>query len=371
MSYLPARIGDAVADVETPALLLDLEAAEANIARLQEITAGTPARPRPHAKSHKCPNLARLQVAHGAVGVCCQKVGEAVALVDGGIGDVLVANQIVDAAKIRRLAALARRAQVAVCVDQAGNVADLSAAAGAAGSELAVLVEIEVGMQRCGVLPGAPAVALAQRVVAAPHLRFAGLQAYHGSSQHLATVEERRAASLAVAETVRDTVAALAAAGLPCPTVSGSGSGTCRFDAASGAFTEIQAGSYVVMDVGYGDCDVGFEHSLFLLAQVMSAPRDGVAIVDAGLKAFTAESGLPRVAAAPGRDWQAATVGGASDEHAPLDVSGVARPPRIGDKVRLIPPHCDPTVNLHDWLVCIRGERVVDLWPVSARGPGF
>ncbi|MDE0448130.1 MAG: DSD1 family PLP-dependent enzyme [Spirochaetaceae bacterium] len=371
MSYLPARVGDAVADVETPALLLDLDAAETNIARLQEVTAGTRARPRPHAKSHKCPNLARLQVAHGAVGVCCQKVSEAVAMVDGGIGDVLVSNQVVDAAKIRRLAALARRARIGVCVDQADNVADLSAAAAAAGSELAVLVEIEVGMRRCGVPPGAPAVALARQVADAPHLRFAGLQAYHGSSQHLATPEERRAASLQVAGVVRDCVAALAAAGLPCATVSGSGSGTCRYDAESGVFTEIQAGSYVVMDVGYGDCGVGFEHSLFLLAQVMSAPRSGVVVVDAGLKAFTAESGLPRVAAVPGHDWQAAVVGGASDEHATLDVSGVARPPRIGDKVRMIPPHCDPTVNLHDWLVCIRGERVVDLWPVSARGPGF
>ncbi len=370
MSYLPARLGDAVADVETPALLLDLDAAEANIARLQEITAATPARPRPHAKSHKCPNLARLQVAHGAVGVCCQKVNEAAAMVDGGIGDVLVANQVVDAAKIRRLAALARRARIGVCVDQADNVADLSAAAAAAGSELAVLVEIEVGMRRCGVLPGAPAVALARQVAGAPHLRFAGLQAYHGSSQHLATPEERRAASLQVAGVVRDCVAALSAAGLPCATVSGSGSGTCRYDAESGVFTEIQAGSYVVMDAEYGDCGVGFEHSLFLLAQVMSMPRAGVAIVDAGLKAFTVERGLPRVAVQePG--WKGATVGGASDEHAPLDVTRMARAPRIGDKVRLIPPHCDPTVNLHDWLVCTRGERVVDLWPVSARGPGL
>ena len=371
MSYLPARIGDAVADVETPALLLDLDAAEANVARLQEITDGTSARPRPHAKSHKCPNLARLQVAHGAVGVCCQKVSEAVALVDGGVGDVLVANQVVDGAKIRRLAALARRARVAVCVDQAGNVADLSAAAAAAGSELAVLVEIEVGMQRCGVLPGAPAVELARQVAAAPHLRFAGLQAYHGSSQHLATERERRAASAEVAEIVRGTVAELAAAGLPCPVVSGSGSGTCRYDAASGVFTEIQAGSYVVMDVEYADCGVGFEHSLYLLAQVMSAPRTGVAIVDAGLKAFTVERGLPRVAPAQGRGWQGVTVTGASDEHAPLDVRNAARPPTIGDKVRLIPPHCDPTVNLHDWLVCFRGETVVDLWPISARGPGL
>ncbi len=374
MSFMPARVGDAVADVETPALLLDLDVAEANIVRLQQITEGTPARPRPHAKSHKCPNLARLQVAHGAVGVCCQKASEAVALVDGGIGDVLVANQVVDAAKIRRLAALARRARVAVCVDQAHNVADLSAAAAAAGSELAVLVEIEVGMQRCGVAPGAPAVALARQVASAPHLRFAGLQAYHGSSQHLATAQERHTAAAGVADIVRGTVAALAAAGPPCPVVSGSGSGTCRYDAESGVFTEIQAGSYVVMDVEYADCDVGFEHSLYLLTQVMSAPRSGVAIVDAGLKAFTAERGLPRVAAQSAQGcqgWQGATVAGASDEHASLDVRQVARAPRIGDKVRLIPPHCDPTVNLHDWLVCIRGERVVDLWPVSARGPGF
>ena len=294
MSYVPARVGDAVADVETPALLLDLDVAEANIVRLQQITAGTAARPRPHAKSHKCPNLARLQVAHGAVGVCCQKVNEAMALVDGGIGDVLVANQVVDAVKIRRLAALARRARIAVCVDQARNVADLSAAAAAAGSELAVLVEIEVGMQRCGVAPGAPAVELARLVASAPHLRLAGLQAYHGSSQHLATAQERRAASAQAADIVRGTLAALAAAGLPCPVVSGSGSGTCRYDAESGVFTEIQAGSYVVMDVEYADCDVGFEHSLYLLAQVMSAPRSGVAIVDAGLKAFTVERGLPR-----------------------------------------------------------------------------
>ena len=321
MSFVPARVGDATADVETPALLLDLDVAEANVVRLQAITAGTGARPRPHAKSHKCPNLARLQVAHGAVGVCCQKVGEAVALVDGGVGDVLVANQIVDAAKIRRLAALARRARIAVCVDQPGNVADLSAAAAAAGTEVAVLVEIEVGMQRCGVEPGAPAVQLARSVASAPHLRFAGLQAYHGSAQHLAGAEERRAAAAEVADMVRGTVAALAAAGLPCPTVPGSGTGTCRYDAASGAFTEIQAGSYVVMDVEYGDCGVGFEHSLFLLAQVMSTPRTGVAIVDAGLKAFTVERGLPRVAAEREPGWQGAVVRGASDEHAPLDVS--------------------------------------------------
>ena len=192
VSYPPARIGDRVQEVETPALLLDLAVAERNIVRLQEITAATRARPRPHAKSHKCPNLARLQIAHGAVGVCCQKVSEAVALVDAGVADVLVANQIVDPAKIGRLAALARRARIAVCVDQPRNVADLSAAARAADVELAVLVEIEVGMQRCGVAPGAPVVELARQVDGAANLRFAGLQAYHGSIQHLPLPEERR-----------------------------------------------------------------------------------------------------------------------------------------------------------------------------------
>ena len=371
MSYPPARIGDAVQDVETPALLLDLDAAERNIVKLQEMTAGTRAVPRPHAKSHKCPNLARLQIAHGAVGVCCQKVNEALALVDGGVDDVLVANQVVDPAKIRRLAALARRARIAVCVDQADNVADLSAAAQAAGVELAVLVEIEVGMRRCGVAPGAPTVDLARQVDAAANLRFAGLQAYQGSVQHLPSSEQRRQAAQTVAEIVTETVAALAAAGLECPTVSGSGSGTCRYDAESGAFTEIQAGSYVVMDVEYGDCDVGFEHSLFLWSQVMSAPRPEVVIIDAGLKAFTVEKGVPRVVVPPGSDWQGLEVLKASDEHAPVDITRVQRAPRIGDKLRLIPPHCDPTVNLHDWLVCILDQVVVDLWPISARGPGL
>ena len=371
VSWPPARVGDAVADVETPALLLDLDAAERNIERLQEITAGTRAVPRPHAKSHKCPNLARLQVARGAVGVCCQKVNEAVALVDGGVTDVLVSNQVVDPAKLRRLAALARRARIAVCVDQTRNVADLSAAARAAGAELAVLVEIEVGMGRCGVAPGAEAVALARQVEAAPNLRFAGLQAYHGRAQHLPRPEQRRDAAQAVAQIVTETVAALAAAGLECPTVSGSGSGTCRYDAAGGAFTEIQAGSYVVMDAGYGDCGVGFEHSLFLWSQVMSAPRPGAVILDAGLKAFTAEHGMPRMAAPAGSGWEGLRVRGASDEHATVDTAGAERAPRVGDKLRLIPPHCDPTVNLHDWLTCIRGEQVVDLWPISARGPGL
>ena len=273
MNYPPARIGDAVAEVETPALLLDLDVAERNIVRLQEMTAGTRAVPRPHAKSHKCPNLARLQIAHGAVGVCSQKVNEAVALVDGGVSDVLLSNQVVDPAKQRRLAALARRARIGVCVDQGRNVAELSAAATDAGVELGVLIEIEVGMGRCGVEPGAPTVELAKTVAVAPNLRLEGLQAYQGSAQHLERPEQRRQAAQEVAAIVNETVAALAAAGLECPTVSGSGSGTCRYDVEGGAFTEIQAGSYVVMDVGYGDCDVGFEHSLFLWSQVMSAPR--------------------------------------------------------------------------------------------------
>jgi len=371
MSYPPARIGDAVAEVETPALLLDLDVAERNIVKLQEMTAGTRAVPRPHAKSHKCPNLARLQIAHGAVGVCSQKVNEAVALVDGGVSDVLLSNQVVDPAKQRRLAALARRARIGVCVDQARNVAELSAAATDAGVELGVLIEIEVGMGRCGVEPGAPTVELAKTVAVAPNLRFEGLQAYQGSAQHLERPEQRRQAAQEVAAIVNETVAALGAVGLECPTVSGSGSGTCRYDVEGGAFTEIQAGSYVVMDVGYGDCDVGFEHSLFLWSQVMSAPRPGAVILDAGLKGYSAESGVPRVAAPAGSGWEGLAVQGASDEHSKVDATGAERVPEIGDKLRLIPPHCDPTVNLHDWLVCIRGEVVVDLWPVSGRGPGL
>ena len=359
-------------EVETPALLIELEAFERNLRRLAERAAALGVRLRPHAKTHKSPVIARRQMALGAVGVCCQKVSEAEALVHGGVADVLVCNEIVGARKLQRLAALAREARVAVCVDDADNVDALSAVAQSYGAALEVLVEINVGADRCGVEPGDAALALAERVARSRGLRFRGLQAYHGAAQHIRRFEERRAAIAAAIERVRVTSELLARHGLPCEDVTGAGTGSYIFEGASGVYNELQAGSYAFMDADYarnlgedGRPVAEFEHSLFVYATVMSRPARERAVLDAGLKALSVDSGLPRVA-----DREDAEYVGASDEHGKLKIVPGNRPLAIGDKLRLIPGHCDPTVNLYDWYVGNRGDRVEALWPI-ARGPGY
>jgi D-serine deaminase-like pyridoxal phosphate-dependent protein len=362
-----------LADVDTPALLLDLDAFERNLRRMAEAAAGFGVRLRPHAKTHKCPEIALRQVAAGAVGVCCQKVAEAQALVAGGVGNVLVTNEIVGPGKVERLAALARDAWIGVCVDDAGNVEQLSEAATRLGTTLAVLVEVNVGADRCGVHPGEAALQLAQLVEGSSGLRFAGLQAYHGRAQHLREFARRRETIDKAAAMVRSTVRLLERHGLACELVTGAGTGTYPFEAASGVFNELQAGSYLFMDADYGR-NLGpggrpepeFEHSLFVLATVMSHPVKERAVVDAGLKAVSVDSGMPLVAGRPGMEYA-----GVSDEHGTLALHGAPGALEVGEKLRLIPGHCDPTVNLHDWFVGFRGDRVEALWAITARGPGF
>jgi 3-hydroxy-D-aspartate aldolase len=362
-----AAVGMDEGEVATPALVVDLDMFEANLARMQALAADAGMALRPHAKTHKSPDIGRAQVAVGAVGLCCQKVSEAEALVAGGIGDVLVSNQVRQPRALARLAALAHRARVAACVDDAGGVAALAAAVAAAGTEVGVLVELDVGAGRCGCRSADEAAALARAVAAAHGLRFEGLQAYHGGAQHIVDPEARRAVIEAAAARVREAVAALGAAGLECPRVTGAGTGSFPFEAASGVWTELQCGSYVFMDADYGrvrgsgnDGLWGFGHALFVLAGVMSV-APGRAVLDAGLKAMSGESGVPRVAGRPDLVCR-----GLSDEHAVLD--DPAGSLKVGDRVRLIPGHCDPTVNLWDDYVGLRGGRVECLWPVSARG---
>lgn len=366
--YRPAEIGMPLADVDTPALLLDLDAFEHNMKSMHDSLAGRGIKLRPHAKSHKCPEIGKRQMALGAVGVCCQKVSEAEAMVDGGVGDVLIANEVVGAAKLRRVAALALRAKIAVCADHADNVAALDAAAGAAGLRLDVLVEINVGANRCGVEAGEPALLLAQQISAGKHLRFAGLQAYQGSAQHLRGVPERRAAIEGACARVKQTTALLAAAGIACERVTGAGTGSYMFEATSGVYHELQAGSYIFMDVDYAKNEwtesgiPRFEHSLFIWSTVMSTPTADRAICDAGLKASSIDSGMPRVFDTPGVEYVKA-----SDEHGVLKRDANARV-TLGDKLKLVPGHCDPTVNLYDHFVCVRNGRVESLWPIAARG---
>ena len=365
----PASLGQRLEEVDTPALIVDLDAFERNLRSLADAVAGRGVRVRAHAKTHKCPEIARRQVAAGAVGVCCQKVSEAEAMVEGGIADVLVSNEVVGAPKLARLAELATRARIGVCVDDAANVRDVSVAARRSGATLDVYVEIDVGARRCGVAPGEAALGLAREIAGAPGLRFAGLQAYHGAAQHLRTMAERRAAIEFAAQAARDTRALIESAGIACPTVTGGGSGTFAFEIESRAFDEIQPGSYVFMDADYGRNlgDDGqpihaFQHSLFILATVMSHTTPQRAAVDVGLKAHSVDSGMPTVVGIAGARYTRA-----SDEHGVIELAGPGAV-ALGQKIRLIPGHCDPTVNLYDWLVCYRGERVEEIWPISARG---
>lgn len=355
---------------------------------------GTGVRVRAHAKSHKCPAIAQLQVRHGAVGICCQKVSEAQVFAQAGIQNILVSNEVVGAAKIPRLLALAQQTDLTVCVDHIDNARALSQAFMQAFAQppgrpvyklgpLKVLVEIDVGQGRCGVPPGAPAVALIQAITQMPGLSFQGLQAYHGTAQHLRLPSERRAAIAQACAQVRDTITRLSAIGITCPIVAGAGTGSYLLEAGSGLYNEIQPGSYVFMDADYlrnqakdnqsqedpaenfrgqhaGPTSAEFEQSLFVWAGVMSCPTPDRAVVDAGLKAFSVDSGLPEVHNMPGITYVKA-----SDEHGVLRTRATLA---LGDKLRIVPGHCDPTVNLYDNLFVIEDDVVVDVWPIAARG---
>lgn len=372
MRSVPARAGDALGAIETPALVIDLDALERNIERMAAYARAHGLRLRPHAKTHKSARIARLQVAAGAVGVCVQKVSEAEALAAQGVADLYISNEVVAEGRLARVAALAARVRLAIAVDSALGIDRLARAVKAAGSALDVFVEVDVGQGRCGVAP-AQAGRLARMVVSHAGLHFAGLQAYHGGAQHLRASAEREAAirrAVALASAAR---AAVTSAGIVCPLVTGAGSGSFTFEAASGVYGELQPGSYVFLDRDYADNEPAprapaFEHALFVCSQVMSRGA-AHAVVDAGHKSHAIDSGLPRVW---GRELVFANGG---DEH------GILRPPpggsadalpALGETVWLVPGHCDPTVNLHDHYVCVRGGlengRVEAVWPVDARG---
>ncbi len=360
----PAQPGMRLDEVDTPALVIDLDAFEANLDRMAAMLDGTGVRLRAHAKTHKSPVIAHLQIARGAVGQCVQKVAEAEVLAWGGVPDIMVTNQVVGPAKLARLAALARIARIAVCADDARQVAAIEAAAEAAGVRIPVLVEIDAGMARCGVAPGPDAVALARHVAGSRHLVFRGLQAYHGAAQHMRRPGERERAIMGAADCARRTVEQLRQQGLDCPVVGGAGTGTFALEVASGVYTEVQCGSYCFMDADYarnGEAP-GFAQALFVLATVMSTATPGVAVVDAGLKALSTDSGMPLV-------WQRAGISyvGASDEHGKLHCEAGASP-ELGEKLMLVPGHCDPTVDRYDWYVGVRNGVVACLWPVAARG---
>ena len=366
---IPAEIGMAEKDISTPALIIDLDAFEKNVKVMGEFIKKNGIRLRAHAKTHKSADIALYQMEHGgACGICCQKVSEAEALVTGGVSDVLVSNQIVGSRQIDRLARLAKQTRVIVCVDDLKNVDDLSTAAVKYGVQVECLVEIDCGAGRCGVDWGEPAVELARKIDAAQGLTFSGLQGYHGAAQHIHDFDQRRAKIDVAIKQVTDTVNMLEAEGLECEIVGGAGTGTYYFEATSNVYNEIQCGSYIFMDVDYqrildeeGNFISEFENSLFVFTSVMSHTKSDIAICDAGLKALSVDSGLPKIYGRDNLEYIKC-----SDEHGVItDPDGVLQ---LNDKLKLIPGHCDPTCNLFDWYVGIRNGRVESLWPVTARG---
>jgi 3-hydroxy-D-aspartate aldolase len=372
---IPALVGMDEADIQTPCLVLDLDALERNIIKMGEFAKEMGMRHRVHGKMHKSVDVALLQERlGGSCGVCCQKVSEAEAFVRGGIKDVLVSNQVRDLAKIDRLARLPKLgARTICCVDDVANVADLSAAAVKHGTEIECLVEIDCGAGRCGVQTTKDVVKIATAINSADGLKFAGLQAYQGAMQHLEDFNQRKVKiDIAVAMVV-DAVASLNAQGLECDIVGGGGTGSYYFEGQSGVYNELQCGSYAFMDADYGRIldnqgkriDQGeWQNALFLLTSVMSHAKADKAICDAGLKAQSVDSGLPVVFGRTDVEYIKC-----SDEHGVIaDPDGVLK---IGEKLKLVPGHCDPTCNIHDWYVGVRNGKVEALWPITARGKAF
>ena len=372
---IPALPGMDEADIQTPCLVLDLDALERNIRKMGEYAKAHGMRHRSHGKMHKSVDVQKLQERlGGAVGVCCQKVSEAEVFARGGIRDILVSNEVRDPVKIDRLARLPKLgSRITVCVDDVANVADLSAAAQNHDTMLECLVEIDCGAGRCGVRTIATAIEIAEAIDAAPALRFSGIQAYQGAMQHLENYRDRSARLDDAITVVKDVVEALHAAGLKPEIVSGGGTGSYRFETNSGVYNELQCGSYAFMDADYGRIrdmqgnrlDEGeWENALFILTSVMSHAGADRAICDAGLKVLSLDSGLPVV---HGRNDVKYT--NASDEHGVIDDPHSVL--RINEKLKLVPGHCDPTCNLHDWYVGVRNGKVEVVWPVSARGKAY
>jgi 3-hydroxy-D-aspartate aldolase len=372
---IPALPGMDEAEIQTPCLVLDLDALERNIVKMGRFAADMGVRHRVHGKMHKSVDVALLQERlGGSVGVCCQKVSEAEVFARGGIKDVLVSNQVRDPAKIDRLARIPKLGARAICcVDDLANVADLSAAALRHGTVIECLVEIDCGAGRCGVTSTPAVVALARAIAAAPGLKFSGIQAYQGAMQHMDKYEDRKAKIDIAVGMVKDAVDTLAAEGLACDIVGGGGTGSYYFEGNSGVYNELQCGSYAFMDADYGRIldkdgkriDQGeWENALFILTSVMSHTKPDRAICDAGLKAQSVDSGLPVIFGRTDVKYIKC-----SDEHGVIDdPQGVLK---VNDKLRLVPGHCDPTCNVHDWYVGVRGGKVEVVWPVSARGKAY
>lgn len=358
------------ARLETPALIVDADQLEANIARFAAVTRSAGMGMRPHAKSHKCAAIARLQMEAGAHGIACAKTGELLALMDAGIDRLMLTAPVSHPAKMMRLAEAARQAEIIVVIDRLDLVTAFGEAARRAGSRLFALVDCDTGLGRTGVTQPAAAVALARAIAAEPGLVYAGVQAYHGRVQHIFDHEERRVANRAANDRLTAMLAALAAERLVPEIVSGGGTGSHLLDGEEKVLTEVQAGSYVFMDEGYFPADLHgtgetvFPPSLFVSVGVIAHSAAGEAITDAGSKSLAVDGPLPHVFS---RGVEIGRMEWAGDEFGRVRTTGMAAP-AIGAVLECTVPHCDPTVNLHDHIHVVRGDRLEAIWSVEGRG---
>ena len=345
--------------IQTPALIVDEKTYLENAEAMKNLLSGKSLKLRPHFKSHKCADIAREQIAAGAIGMTCAKLDEAIDLCDGGIEDILIANQIVDKTKISKMASLALNCRLTVCVDNEKNVLDIESAAALAGSTVHCLIEYEIGMERCGVSSIEAVADLARAIIACPHLEFDGIQAYAGHISHEASADQRLALTQANAAGIKELIEYLAKQGIEVKTLSGGSTGTSQIKADMGLYTELQAGSYLFMDSTYRELELPFKNSLFILATVVSV-NDRITVVDAGVKSCGIDQGMP--------ECVGFTVSHivASEEH--LQLHNPSEKFNVGDRILLIPGHCCSTVNLHEKLYFIRDNKVSRRVAVTSRG---
>ncbi len=349
-----------ISRIETPALIIDVNIMKRNAEAMKTLLSGSSLSLRPHYKSHKCAAIAKWQIENGAIGMTCAKLSEAIDLADSGIEDILIANQITDDKKIRRLADLAGDCRLTVCIDDAENARKIAAAARETKAEVHYLVEYDIGMQRCGATTKEEVLALA-KLSDEKNLIFDGIQVYAGHISHEISLCEREAKTAENYRKIKELISYLNSHGVEVKTVSGGSTGTAEIKARKGLYTELQAGSYLFMDSTYRELQTPFENSLFLLTTIVSK-RDGLTVVDAGVKTCGVDQGMPQPFS--GRVSEIV----ASEEH--FQLHGYAGEEKIGDRLRLIPAHCCSTVNLHDKIYLVDGDKVIDRIPVTARTVG-
>jgi D-serine deaminase-like pyridoxal phosphate-dependent protein len=354
--------GASYLDLDTPSLLVDLDILENNIAKMAEFISGVPCSLRAHSKTHKCPTIAHKQIAAGAIGICCQKLGEAEVMAHHGIKDILITNQIVGRTKITRLIKLLSIADdVTVAVDSHKNVEGLATALEASGDRLGVLLEIEVGMGRCGVAPGEPAVELAKLIERSPNLEFKGLMGYEGHCMNVIDSEERRKLTHDANSRLLQARDDIEAIGIEVGIISAGGTGTYNITGRFPEITEIEAGSYIFMDTTYRQVLKDFDQSLSVLATVISKPADNRIVLDSGVKTLVGDIGIPAI-----QGLRPALKCKLNEEHSLWFYEGTMDDIGVGDKVRVLPGHCCSTVNMHDYYYVLQGDRVVDVWEISA-----